>query len=89
MVLLAQISSLNSGVNSLVRASNVVYTSMTQRRDEFEQSLARFHRPGQKNPVTAHVIMGAGTVDERILEVFEGKAQMEGALIAHVKEAQS
>lgn len=85
-ILLAQISTLNSGVNDLVTASNAIYLSMTQRRDEWVQSLGRLDRPGQAYPVTYHVLAARNTVDTQILQAFESKAKLEDALITHIKE---
>jgi superfamily II DNA or RNA helicase len=85
MILLAQISTLNSGTNALVRASNVVYLSLTQRADEWEQSLGRFHRPGQRSNVAAHVIVARGSVDQTVLDALQGRCDLQSALMSHVK----
>lgn len=86
MILLAQISTLNAGVNDLVTASNAVYLSMTHSRADFEQSKGRLDRPGQTKPVTYHVLAADNTIDTHILRAMEGKADLEASLLAHVRE---
>lgn len=84
-VLVAQISTLNAGVNELVSASNALYLSMTNSRADFEQSKGRLDRPGQTKPVTYHVVAADNTIDTHLLRVMEGKANMEDDLLNYVR----
>lgn len=86
-VLVAQVDTLNSGTNALVGCSHVLYLSLTNNAGTWIQSLARFHRPGQKaSRVVAHVLQAKGSVDEGILDSLEGRVDMQDALMEHIKE---
>jgi SNF2 family DNA or RNA helicase len=46
-----------------------------------EQAADRVHRIGQKEAVTIWYLMGANTIDERILSILERKAKHIGAVV--------
>lgn len=50
----------------LTRARYCVYYSLGFSMGDYEQSLARVHRPGQVRPVTYYHIVAEGTVDEAV-----------------------
>jgi hypothetical protein len=85
MILVAQTTTLSSGTNALTGANQVLYLSLSQRTDEWIQSLARFHRPGQTRPVIARVLVAEGSVDEQILDALEGRVELQTALMDHIK----
>lgn len=85
MILVAQVTTLSSGTNALVGASQVLYLSLSQRADEWTQSLCRVHRPGQDRPVTARVLVAENTVDELILDALEGRVEFQTTLLEHIK----
>lgn len=88
VVLLGQVSTVNAGINELVTASNSVFLSMTNSRADFEQAKARLDRPGQTKPVVHWVLAADGTIDTEILAANEGKADLEKALLDHVRRQQ-
>lgn len=71
-VIAVQIRAGGSGV-STVRASKVVYYSLTYSLTDFQQSRARSHRPGQDRPVSYYTILAQDSVDELILEALRAK----------------
>lgn len=49
---------------TLTRASRVYFPQMSPTPGDNEQAASRCHRKGQTNPVDAHIIFAAGTIDE-------------------------
>lgn len=68
--LVTQIRSGNAGID-LTRACHCVYYSVGSSVSEFEQSLARLHRPGQKNTVTYYHLLAQKTVDEKVYKAIQ------------------
>ncbi len=65
----------------LTRASIGIIYSPTLSRGEYEQCLARLHRPPQINKVTFYHLIARNTVDEKIYRAFEkGKNIVESIL---------
>ena len=61
--------------------SDVVWYSITFDLELYEQVNARVHRQGVKDSVTIHHIVAQYTVDERVMEVLQGKAKLQEALL--------
>ncbi len=64
--------------NFVIDCSHAIYFSLSHSLDLWEQSLDRLHRPGQKRPVTYHLLMarepsGEATIDQEIYEALQGK----------------
>ena len=57
----------------LTRAAYCVYYSVGYSNSDYEQSLARSHRSGQKRPVTYIHLVAPGTVDEDVYGALESK----------------
>jgi SNF2 family DNA or RNA helicase len=60
----------------LTRASKCVYWSLGFSLGEFEQSLARTHRPGQTRPVTYIHLIAEGTVDRKVYNALRDKREV-------------
>lgn len=71
-VLAVQIQAGGVGVD-LTRARIAVYYSLGFSLGEYEQSLARIHRPGQERPVLYYHLIAQGTVDEKVYEALRKK----------------
>jgi len=71
-VLAAQIASGSVGVD-MTRSCYAIYYSTTFSLSDYEQSLARIHRPGQDRAVTYIDLVMAGTVDEKIYAALANK----------------
>ena len=69
-VLAVQIQSGGVGVD-LSRAATAVYYSQTWSLGQYEQSLARIHRPGQRNRCLYVHLVVAGTVEPRIYRAHQ------------------
>lgn len=87
VILVAQVDTVSSGTNALVSASHVLYLSLSNSAGTWQQSLARFHRPGQQaGKVVAHVLQAESTVDEAILDALEGRVELQDAMMSHIRE---
>lgn len=60
---------------------DVVWYSITFDLELYDQVNARVHRQGVKNSVTIHHIVAQNTVDERVMEVLQGKSKLQEALL--------
>lgn len=60
------------GLN-LQKADKIVYFSLPERSELFEQSKKRIHRIGQTRPCTYFVMMTKGSIDEHIYRALEMK----------------
>ena len=58
------------GLN-LQRANKIIYFSLTDRSELFEQSKKRIHRIGQENACFYYIMICPGTVEEDILHTLE------------------
>lgn len=84
IVLVAQQRTMSISVNELVTASHAVYTSNSERRNDWVQSRDRLHRHGQKLPVTFWNVYAPDTVGEVMLETYKTKGALEKALLDHI-----
>lgn len=71
-VIAVQIQAGGVGVD-LTRASYCVYYSLGFSLGDYEQSLARVHRPGQKRPVSYYHLIAEGTVDEQVYSALQAR----------------
>ncbi len=53
------------GLN-LQKANKILFYSLPERSDLFEQSKKRIHRIGQKNPCTYYIMKTEGSIEENI-----------------------
>ena len=67
------------GLN-LQKANKVIYFSLTERSELFEQSKKRIHRIGQSKPCSYYVMYCPGTVEEHILETLRKRKDYTDAL---------
>lgn len=87
IVVIAQIRTVSVGINEFVSASNVLFLSLSQQREEFLQAKDRLHRIGQESPVTAHVLLAKNTVDEVIWTHYQNRTDLENTVLEHVRAA--
>jgi SNF2 family DNA or RNA helicase len=83
-VLAVQISAGGVGVD-LTRARFSVYYSLGFSLGDYDQSLARIHRPGQTRPVEHIHLVARNTVDVKIMRALERRAEIVGAILAEIK----
>ncbi|WP_209304102.1 C-terminal helicase domain-containing protein [Rothia nasimurium] len=68
-VLLAQITAAGAGLN--IQSASVVILAEPQFKPTIEaQAIARAHRMGQTHAVDVYRLLGANTVDERMIEIL-------------------
>ncbi|MBO4317553.1 MAG: DEAD/DEAH box helicase [Mailhella sp.] len=82
-VLIVQIQAGGVGVD-LTRASFCIYYSLGFSLGDYEQSLARVHRPGQEKPVSYYHLIAEDTVDESVYRALAGKRSVVEALLETV-----
>lgn len=87
-VLIAQISSGSLGVE-MTRAKYAFYWSPTFNLAEFDQSLARTRRPGQKSSTVFYVhLIARGTVDERIYAALRKRKNVVESFLERARKSQ-
>ena len=84
-VLLAHPMSAGHGLNLQAGGHIIVWFSLTWSLELYQQSNARLNRQGQTKPVIINHIVAKDTIDERILDVLDGKAERQDALMEAVK----
>ena len=83
-VLAVQISAGGIGVD-LTRARYSIYYSLSFSLGEYDQALARVHRPGQTRPVEHIHLVARNTVDVKIMRALEKRAEVVGSILAEIK----
>ncbi len=79
-MLAVQIQAGGTGID-LTRACYCVYMSVGFSLGDYEQSLARVHRPGQDRTVWYYHIVGRDTVDEMVYHALRARKNLvEGVL---------
>ena len=71
-VLAVQLQAGGVGID-LTRASIGVYYSMGFSLGDYQQSLARLHRPGQKYNVTFYHLVATSTVDQQVYKALQNR----------------
>ncbi len=84
-VLAVQISAGGIGVD-LTRARYSIYYSLSFSLGEYDQSLARIHRPGQTRPVEHIHLLARNTVDVKIMRALEKRAEIVESILAELKQ---
>lgn len=85
IVLVAQVQTISLSVNELVTASNAIFATLSQRRDELVQARDRLNRIGQTKPCTFWFVLARGTVDEVIFKSHQERTNLETAILQHVR----
>lgn len=75
-LLLAHPDSAQYGLNLQHGGCAIVYTTLPWSLVNFEQANGRLHRSGQRHEVRVYWLRTKNTVDERAMEVLEGKATL-------------
>ena len=79
-VFVGQIATAGLGI-TLTAADKMVFYSLDYSMSNFEQTKARIHRVGQRNPCTYIYLVAASTVDEKVLQALRDKADLARILI--------
>lgn len=84
-ILLAHPASAGHGLNLQEGGSIIIWFSLNWSLELYLQANARLHRQGQKNTVRIYRILARNTIDEKVLEVLEGKNIRQEKLLAELK----
>ena len=84
-VLLVQYQAGAMGLN-LQKANRIIYFSLPERSELFEQSKARIHRIGQTRPCFYYYLLCPGTIEMRILETLKMRKDYTDALFKKDQE---
>lgn len=87
-VLAVQISAGGIGVD-LTRARFSIYYSLSFSLGDYDQSLARVHRPGQTRPVEHIHLVARNTVDVKIMRALEKRAEIIESILAEINSQQA
>lgn len=79
-VIAVQIQAGGVGVD-LTRACYCIYYSVGHSLGDYEQSLARTHRPGQKRTVFYYQLIASGTIDEKVYKSLQQKKDIVEAIL--------
>ena len=80
LVFVGQIATAGLGI-TLTAASTMVFYSMDYSMSNYEQTRARIHRVGQRQPCTYIHLVAKDTVDEKVLQALRDKANLAKALV--------
>lgn len=87
-VLAVQIATGGLGID-LTKAAYCVYYSVGYSLSEYEQSLARVHRPGQTRSVTYIQLIMQNTVDEKVYAALQAKADVVESVLRDMTDKQA
>jgi SNF2 family DNA or RNA helicase len=83
-VLLYQCSAASHGLNLQDSdCGDVIWYSITPDLEAYEQVNKRVHRQGVKNSVTIHHIVALNTIDEKFMDVLDGKSDLQNGLLSY------
>lgn len=85
LIMVAQVKTISISVNELVTASNAIFGSLSEQRDDLIQARDRLDRIGQTRPVTFWFAVAQGTVSEVILDSHAKRTNLEDAILAHIR----
>jgi SNF2 family DNA or RNA helicase len=81
-VLGVQIAAGGVGVD-LTRSQDAIYYSVSFSMGDYEQSLDRLHRPGQRNNVSYHYLMVEDSIDEAVIGALRARKSMVDAVLEY------
>lgn len=84
-ILLAHPASAGHGLNMQDGGHIIVWFGINWSLELYMQANARLHRQGQKETVIIHHLVLRDSIDERVMEVLQGKEQQQEALMEAVK----
>lgn len=85
-VLLAHPASVAHGLNLQAGGHAVCWYTLTWSLEEYDQFNRRVYRQGQEKTVIVHHLIARDTVDERVVEVLQGKDRTQRGLLNLLKE---
>lgn len=87
-VFIGQIATAGLGI-TLTATSTMVFYSLDYSMSNFEQTKARIHRAGQQKSCTYIYLVAKNTVDEKVLNSLQNKADLAKALVNDYKNGRN
>ncbi|MBR0575694.1 DEAD/DEAH box helicase [Proteiniclasticum sp. BAD-10] len=84
-IMLAHPASTGHGLNLQDGGNIIIWYGLNWSLELYQQANARLHRQGQTEGVIIHHIIAEGTIDERVLQVLQGKNNRQDALLDALK----
>ena len=84
-ILLCHPQSAGHGLNLQRGGHIIVWFGLTWSLEYYQQANARLDRQGQTEPVIVHHLVSQNTVDEKVLQVLQGKEEKQDMLLEAVK----
>lgn len=84
-MMLAHPASTGHGLNLQDGGNQIIWFGLNWSLELYQQANARLHRQGQKEGVIIHHIITKGTLDERVLQVIQGKKDRQEELLTALK----
>ena len=84
-IMLAHPASTGHGLNLQDGGNHIIWFGLNWSLELYQQANARLHRQGQTEGVIIHHIIAEGTMDERVLEVLQGKNTRQELLLEALK----
>lgn len=88
-VALAHPASAGHGLNLQFGGANMVWTTLTDNAELWQQFNRRLYRPGQTRPVSIQVLVTPGTYDPDVYSALQGKVSLEESLRSHLTNVMS
>ena len=85
-VLVVHPQSLAHGLNLQAGGNDLIYYSLTDNLEDYQQLIKRLHRRGVKGQVRVHRLVATDTMDEAVIKRLNSKATNQTALLDAVKE---
>ena len=87
-LLICGLKAMGMGVDGLQhRASHLAFMEFGWSPSDHAQAASRLHRQGQENAVTAHYLLAADTLDERIAQLLDAKSTVTSAVVGEMDTA--
>lgn len=87
-VFIGQIATAGLGI-TLTAASTMVFYSLDYSMSNFEQTKARIHRVGQKEKCTYYYLTARNTIDEKVLQALQDKADLARTLVDNYRSGKN
>lgn len=87
-IFIGQVATASLGI-TLTASSTMVFYSMDYSMSNFEQTKARIHRTGQQKNCTYIYLVAKNTVDEKVLNSLQNKADLAKALVNDYKNGRN
>jgi len=84
-IMLAHPASTGHGLNLQDGGNHIIWFGLNWSLELYQQANARLHRQGQTEGVIIHHIITEGTMDDRVLQVLQGKTDRQESLLEALK----